>query len=51
MSSLDNLKILPHVYPETAMLEYHVLSTISMYMEKSNNRKWPYYFITGSAGT
>ena len=53
---LDNLKILPHVYPETAMLElphdqYHVLSTISMYMGKSNNRKWPYYFITGSAGT
>ncbi|RHZ87537.1 hypothetical protein Glove_33g284 [Diversispora epigaea] len=53
---LDNLKILPHVYPETAMLEllhdqYHVLSTISMYMGKSNNRKWPYYFITGSTET
>ena len=53
---MESLKILPQVFPETAMLElpqdqYRVLSVISMYMGKNNGIKWPYYFITGSRGT
>src|SRR4051794_34592632 len=53
---MESLKILPQVFPETAMLElpqdqYHVLSAISMYMGKNDGVKWPYYFITGSGGT
>src|SRR6185295_5251590 len=43
-NQLNNLKILPHIYPETTMLElpqdqYHVLSTISTYMGKNSNQK------------
>jgi hypothetical protein len=53
---MESLKILPQVFPETAMLElpqdqYRVLSVISMYMGKNDGIKWPYYFITGSGGT
>src|SRR6266542_3917678 len=53
---MNNLKILPHLFPETAILElphdqYRALSTINMYMGRSNGVKWPYYFITRSAGT
>ncbi|RHZ81307.1 hypothetical protein Glove_122g28 [Diversispora epigaea] len=53
---LQNLKILPYILPKTAILElstdqYHVLSTITMHMGKNSGTKWPYYFITGSAGT
>src|SRR5204863_8639078 len=53
---MESLKILPHVLPETAMLElpydqYRTLSTISMYMGRNNGVKWPYFFITGSGGT
>jgi len=48
--------MLPHIFPETTILElpqdqYKVLSTISSYMGKNDGTKWPYYFITGSAGT
>src|SRR5688500_11216662 len=53
---MENLKILSHVFPETAMLElpqdqYCALSIINMYMSRNDSVKWPYYFITGSAGT
>ncbi|GET00458.1 AAA family ATPase [Rhizophagus clarus] len=55
-TQMDDLKLLPRIYPETAMLElpqdqYHVLSTINMYLGKNDGVKWPYFFITGSAGT
>jgi len=57
-TQIDHLKILSRIYPETVMLElshdqYHVLSTINMYLGKSDNgvSRWPYYFITSSAGT
>jgi tRNA(Met) C34 N-acetyltransferase TmcA len=53
---MQNIKLLPPLLPETAMLElpqdqYHALSTITTYMGKNDGIKWPYYFITGSAGT
>ena len=53
---MNNLKILPHLFPETVMLElphdqYHALSVINIYMGKNDGVKWPWYFITGSAGT
>lgn len=53
---LESLKILPYILPETAMLElpqdqYRTLSTISTYMGRNDGVKWPYYFITGPAGT
>jgi len=52
---LDNIKIFPYIIPQTAILElpqdqYHALSTISTYMGQNNSIKWPYYFITDSAG-
>ncbi|GET03473.1 AAA family ATPase [Rhizophagus clarus] len=55
-TQMDDLKLLPRIYPETAMLElpqdqYHVLLTINMYLGKNDGVKWPYFFITGSAGT
>ena len=53
---LDNIKIFPYIIPQTAILElpqdqYHALSTISTYMGQNDGIKWPYYFITDSAGT
>ena len=53
---MENLKILPPTLPETTILElphdqYRALSTITMYMGRNDGFKWPYYFITGSAGT
>ncbi|CAG8828464.1 3429_t:CDS:1, partial [Cetraspora pellucida] len=53
---LENLKILPHVFPLTATLElpqdqYNALSTITTYMGKADGTRWPYFFITGPAGT
>lgn len=54
---LPNLKVFPPLLPaETAMLEllqdqYHALSTITTYIGKNNGINWPYFFITGSAGT
>lgn len=53
---MEDLKILPHIHPQSTMLElphdqYHALSTISTYMGPNNGIKWPYYFITGSGGT
>ncbi|CAB4412311.1 unnamed protein product [Rhizophagus irregularis] len=53
---MESLKLLPHVFPETAMLElpqdqYRALNTIRMYMGENDGIKWPYFFITGSAGT
>jgi len=53
---MEDLKLLPHIFPETAILElpqdqYRVLSTIRMYLGKNHSVKWPYFFITGSAGT
>ena len=53
---MRNLKLLPPILPETAMLElprdqYHALSIISTYMGRNDNIRWPYYFITGLAGT
>ncbi|GES90087.1 Pif1-like helicase domain-containing protein [Rhizophagus clarus] len=55
-TQMDDLKLLPRIYPKTAMLElpqdqYHILSTINMYLGKNDGVKWPYFFITGSAGT
>ena len=51
-----NIKLLPPLLPETTMLElpqdqYHALSTITAYMGKNDGIRWPYYFMTGSAGT
>src|SRR5581483_8966954 len=53
---MEDLKLLPHIFPETAILElpqdqYRVLSTIRMYLGKNDGVKWPYFFITGPAGT
>ena len=53
---MKTLKILPPTLPETAVLElphdqYRALSTITMYMGRNDGIKWPYYLITGSAGT
>jgi ATP-dependent DNA helicase PIF1 len=53
---MENLKILPRIFPETAMLElppdqYRALNTITTYMGQNDGTKWPYYFLTGSAGT
>jgi len=53
---MEDLKILPHIYPRTAMLElpedqYYALNIITTYMGPNNGTKWPYYFITGSGGT
>uniref|UniRef100_U9ST01 Uncharacterized protein n=1 Tax=Rhizophagus irregularis (strain DAOM 181602 / DAOM 197198 / MUCL 43194) TaxID=747089 RepID=U9ST01_RHIID len=49
---MESLKLLPHVFPETAMLElpqdqYRALNTIRMYMGENDGIKWPYFFITG----
>src|SRR5438034_1680526 len=51
-----NIKLLPPLLPEATMLElpqdqYHALSTITAYMSKNDGIRWPYYFMTGSAGT
>ncbi|EXX78897.1 uncharacterized protein OCT59_016939 [Rhizophagus irregularis] len=45
-NQMNNLKILPCLYPQRAMLElpadqYHAISTINMYMEKNDGVKWP----------
>ncbi|EXX50623.1 PIF1-like helicase domain-containing protein [Rhizophagus irregularis DAOM 181602=DAOM 197198] len=55
-AQLTDLKLLPHIYPKTAMLElpqdqYRVLSAISMYLGRNDGVRWPFFFITGSAGT
>ncbi|EXX69470.1 PIF1-like helicase domain-containing protein [Rhizophagus irregularis DAOM 181602=DAOM 197198] len=53
---MQNLKLLPPLLPETAMLElprdqYRALSTINTFMGGNDGTRWPYFFITGSAGT
>ena len=53
---MENLKLLPPLFPETAMLElprdqYRALYIIATYMGKNDGIKWPHYFITGSGGT
>ncbi len=55
-TQMENIKILPYIFPETTMLQlprdqYRALSIISTYMGPNDGTKWPYYFITGSAGT
>ena len=46
---MNNLKLLPSIFPETAMLElpqdqYHALSTINMYLGRNDGIKWPYFY-------
>src|SRR6185437_4860365 len=53
---IENLKILLHYPLPIAILElprdqYYALSTISTYMGSNNGTKYPYFFITGPAGT
>jgi len=53
---MNNLKLLPHIFPQTVMLDlptdqYQALSTINMYMGEDDGVNYPYYFITGSGGT
>src|SRR6185437_12822432 len=53
---IENLKILPHYPLPIAILElprdqYYTLSTISTYIGPNNGTKYPYFFITGPAGT
>ncbi|CAG8661685.1 22150_t:CDS:2 [Gigaspora margarita] len=55
-SQLETLKILPYIFLLTATLElpadqYNAILIISMYIGRTSNSKWSYYFITGSAGT
>jgi ATP-dependent exoDNAse (exonuclease V) alpha subunit len=53
---LNALKQLPPILPHTAMLDlpdeqYRVLNTIITSLGSTSSKKWPYFFITGSAGT
>lgn len=53
---LDALKKLPPTMPHTAVLQlpedqYKVLSTITETLGPLHKKKYPYFFITGSAGT
>jgi hypothetical protein len=53
---MNNLITLPNIYPKSNILQlpkdqYYILSTISTYMGKYDKYHWPYFFITGSAGT
>jgi len=53
---LNALKQLPPILPHTAMLDlpdeqYRVLNTIVTSLGSISSKKWPYFFLTGSAGT
>ena len=53
---LDSTKILPPFIPENAIInlptsQYQCVQTITNYLGKRRVNKFPYFFITGSAGT
>ena len=53
---LDALKQLPPILPQTALLtlpeeQYNVLNIITSNLGPQHRKKWPFFFITGSAGT
>ena len=53
---LNTLKQVPPILPYTAMLDlpdeqYRVLNTITASLGPMRSKKWPYFFLTGSAGT
>jgi Cdc6-like AAA superfamily ATPase len=55
-NQLDSLKILPPILPEDIIHQlptdqYYVMSTLRCYLGRRDARKWPYFFVTGSAGT
>ena len=55
-NQLDFLKILPPILPQDAIYQlppdqYYIISTLKCYLGKRDTRKWPYFFVTGSAGT
>ncbi|CAG8733634.1 44112_t:CDS:2, partial [Gigaspora margarita] len=55
-SQLETLKIFSYIFPLTATLEllanqYNTISIISIYIDRTSNSKWSYYFITELAGT
>jgi PIF1-like helicase len=55
-NQLDFLKILPPVLPQDTIYQlppdqYYVISTLKCYLGKRDTQKWPYFFVTGSAGT
>lgn len=55
-NQLESIKILPPILPQNIIQilppdQYYIMSTLSCYLGKRKLRKWPYFFITGSAGT
>ena len=53
---LDSLKRLPPIVPHMAMLnlpkeQYQVLNIITTNLGPVESKKWPFFFLTGSAGT
>jgi hypothetical protein len=55
-NQLDSIKILPPVLPQEIIHQlppdqYYVMSTLRCHLGQRELRKWPYFFITGSAGT
>ncbi|CAG8731368.1 20181_t:CDS:2, partial [Gigaspora rosea] len=53
---LNAMKLLPPILPTTAMLDlpteqYKTINTITQCLGPVSNNKYPYFFITGSAGT
>ena len=55
ISQMNNLKLLPSIFPETVMLElpqdqYHALSTINMYLGRNDGIKWPYFLSSAQQG-
>jgi len=53
---LDALKLLPPIFPQMAMLDlpeeqYAIINIITANLGPIQKKKYPYFFITGSAGT
>jgi len=53
---MDSLINLPNIYPESNVLhlpkdQYYTISKIANHMGKYDKTHWPYFFITGGAGT
>ena len=54
-SQMNNLKLLPSIFLEIAILElsqdqYHALSTINMYLGRNDGIKWPYFLSLAQQG-
>ena len=53
---LNTLKLLPPIFPQTAMMslpdeQYNIMNIITTNLGPIRSGKYPFFFITGSAGT